>query len=364
MKYPRRIFVAVVGMTPQVVTETLYALLQAKGEAPTEIHLITTSNGRNRAVRDLLDSQTGQFHAFCRDFSLCGQIKFDASMIHVIHDAEGAEIPDIRTPEENTAAADLIVGLIRSFAQDDKAQIWVSLAGGRKTMSFFIGYALSLFGREQDSLSHVLVSEPFENNRDFFYPSQSPKTIFSPAGEPLDVSTAKVMLADIPLIRLRSGLPDALVTGQAGYGETVLAAQSEVVPVHSLSFVAEERTVICGTTPVKLAPALFAVLWWFAERRWRRLEPVRAGENAQAEEFLKIYRRVVSTGSAEYEAACKTVKTPEYFLKYIQEKRTQVNKALRAKLGERDSRHYRIETIGRRPKTCYELVTAPELIRV
>ena len=76
-------------------------------------------------------------------------------------------------------------------------------------MSFFIGYALSLFGREQDSLSHVLVSEPFENNRDFFYPSQSPKTIFSPAGEPLDVSTAKVMLADIPLIRLRSGLPDA-----------------------------------------------------------------------------------------------------------------------------------------------------------
>lgn len=320
MKYPRRIFVAVVGMTPQVVTETLYALLQAKGEAPTEIHLITTSNGRNRAVRDLLDSQTGQFHAFCRDFSLCGQIKFDASMIHVIHDAEGAEIPDIRTPEENTAAADLIVGLIRSFAQDDKAQIWVSLAGGRKTMSFFIGYALSLFGREQDSLSHVLVSEPFENNRDFFYPSQSPKTIFSPAGEPLDVSTAKVMLADIPLIRLRSGLPDALVTGQAGYGETVQAAQSEVVPVHSLSFVAAERTVICGTTPVKLAPALFAVLWWFAERRWRRLEPVRAGENAQAEEFLKIYRRVVSTGSAEYEAACKTVKTPEYFLKYIQEK--------------------------------------------
>jgi CRISPR-associated protein (TIGR02584 family) len=43
MKYPRRIFVAVVGMTPQVVTETLYALLQEKGEAPTEIHLITTS---------------------------------------------------------------------------------------------------------------------------------------------------------------------------------------------------------------------------------------------------------------------------------------------------------------------------------
>lgn len=156
MKYPRRIFVAVVGMTPQVVTETLYALLQEKGEAPTEIHLITTSNGRNRAVRDLLDSQTGQFHAFCRDFSLCGQIKFDASMIHVIHDAEGAEIPDIRTPEENTAAADLIVGLIRSFAQDDKTQIWVSLAGGRKTMKFLHRLcALSFWARTRQPLART-----------------------------------------------------------------------------------------------------------------------------------------------------------------------------------------------------------------
>ena len=124
-----------------------------------------------------------------------------------------------------------------------------------------------------------------------------------------------------------------------------------MVPVHSLSFVAEERTVICGTTPVKLAPALFCrAVGGLPNGAGEDSNPVRAGENAQAEEFLKIYRRVVSTGSAEYEAACKTVKTPEYFLKYIQEKRTQVNKALRAKLGERDSRHYRIETIGRRPK--------------
>lgn len=63
----RRILVSVTGMTPQVVTETLYALVTQDHAVPTEIHLITTANGRNRALRDLLDSQTGQFHAFCRD---------------------------------------------------------------------------------------------------------------------------------------------------------------------------------------------------------------------------------------------------------------------------------------------------------
>lgn len=363
-RYPRRIFVAVVGMTPQVVTETLYALIQEKGAAPTEIHLITTSNGRNRAVRDLLDSQTGQFHAFCRDYNLCGQIKFDSTMIHVICDAAGNEIPDIRTPEENTAAADLVVDLIRTFAEDKNSALWVSLAGGRKTMSFFVGYALSLFGREQDSLSHVLVSEPFENNRDFFYPSQSPKIIYTSSGEPLDVSDAKIMLADIPLVRLREGLPDALVTGRAGYGDVVRAAQREVAPLPSLSFDAARRIVVCGGTEVTFTPLLFAFYWWLAQRRKAGLEPIRPGGNCSAQEYLAVYRSVVGGESADYEHTCATLKRPEYFLPHFQEKRSLVHKRLRQALGERMSRHYMIESFGKRPQTQYELALDPDEINL
>ncbi|MBF4102237.1 hypothetical protein INT80_01850 [Gallibacterium anatis] len=43
----------------------------------------------------------------------------------------------------------------------------VSIAGGRKTMGFFAGYALSLYGRAQDSLSHVLVSAEYEAIQNF-----------------------------------------------------------------------------------------------------------------------------------------------------------------------------------------------------
>ena len=74
------------------------------------------------------------------------------------------KLSDIRTPEENNLAADMIVNFIRQQCADDKTELHVSIAGGRKSMGFYIGYALSLFGRPQDKLSHVLVTEGFENN--------------------------------------------------------------------------------------------------------------------------------------------------------------------------------------------------------
>jgi CRISPR-associated protein (TIGR02584 family) len=45
--YPRRILLAVIGMTQQILTETLYTLAVDSDPAfvPTEIHLITTAQG-------------------------------------------------------------------------------------------------------------------------------------------------------------------------------------------------------------------------------------------------------------------------------------------------------------------------------
>ena len=49
--YPRRILLAVTGLSPQIVTETLYALA-VEGEPrwmPTEIRIITTRRGAEKA---------------------------------------------------------------------------------------------------------------------------------------------------------------------------------------------------------------------------------------------------------------------------------------------------------------------------
>ena len=67
--YPRRILLAVCGLSPQIVTETLYALASAPEFpfVPTEVHLITTREGAQRAELSLLSDDLGWFHKLCAD---------------------------------------------------------------------------------------------------------------------------------------------------------------------------------------------------------------------------------------------------------------------------------------------------------
>jgi CRISPR-associated protein (TIGR02584 family) len=158
--YAKRILLAVTGKTPQIVTETLWALARDSEQpfVPTEIRLLTTEEGRHCAVKDLLDPETGAFHALCRDWNL-GPILFDETCIQVLHKA-GEPLKDIVSPQDNELTADQICAWVKEATGDPQAAVHVSLAGGRKTMGYYAGYALSLFGRDQDRLSHVLVDEP------------------------------------------------------------------------------------------------------------------------------------------------------------------------------------------------------------
>ena len=173
--YPRRILLLVTGRTPQVVTETLYAIAvrptpPARPFVPTEVHLVTTAEGAQDARLALLDPDDGWFHRLCTDYGLTG-IAFGPERIHTIADAAGNAVADIRTAAEHDACADLITEQVRTFTSDPQTALHVSLAGGRKTMTYYLGNALTLFGRPQDRLSHVLVPPPYESNRDFFYPT-------------------------------------------------------------------------------------------------------------------------------------------------------------------------------------------------
>ncbi|MGH6893265.1 MAG: CRISPR-associated ring nuclease Csm6 [Dongiaceae bacterium] len=232
--FPRRILLAVTGLSPQVVTETIYALaVQTRGQTeplvPTEIHLITTDTGRDQAVNNLLSDKPGWFHRLCADYRLPA-IDFDRDFIHVMTGAEGHPLDDIRTPADNERAADFITEKVRELTHDDNAAVHVSLAGGRKTMGFYLGYALSLFARPQDRLSHVLVSAPFESHPDFYYPTPY-QCILQTRDKPpiaLDARDAVVSLAEIPIVSLRNGLPKGLLAGTATFNTTVNAARASL----------------------------------------------------------------------------------------------------------------------------------------
>jgi hypothetical protein len=62
-QYNRRVLLAVSGLSPQVVTETVYGLAVSASEAdrfiPTEIEVVTTTTGAERLRRSLFDSGEG-----------------------------------------------------------------------------------------------------------------------------------------------------------------------------------------------------------------------------------------------------------------------------------------------------------------
>lgn len=293
--YPRRILVVVTGMSPQVVTETTYALAVAGSPAfvPTEVILVTTQRGMELAASKLLDAGDGWFHRLRSDYGL-RSIEFDAEHIHVLKDATGAYLGDIRTPADNTAAADAITQLLCELTKDERSALHVSIAGGRKTMGFYTGYALSVYGRRQDRLSHVLVSPASYESKDFFYPTRESMIIDTPDG-PIDARDGKVSLAEIPFVRLREGLPDGLLEGEIRYHDAVDAVQRVVAPVDLVLDLRANR-IRAGGHIVSLPPTQLAFLAWLAMRQKEGLGwlpcPI-APEPDYAAAYLDAYKAVI-----------------------------------------------------------------------
>jgi CRISPR-associated protein (TIGR02584 family) len=327
--YPRRVLLAVTGLTPQIVTETLYALAVTGSPAwvPTEIRLITTRRGAEKARQALLSDDPGWFDRLRADYHL-PQIAFAVEDIHVIAGPDGESLDDILDERDNAAVADFITEEVRALTADPRVSLHVSIAGGRKTMGFYVGYALSLFGRAQDRLSHVLVLPSHESQPEFFYPKPGDRD-------------ARVYLGDIPFVRLRDGLPERLREGRARFSEVVAEAQKALPPV-ALHLDPATRAVTAGGESLVLEPARFAFYWMMAERCLAGKEGVHWSERGVGEELLGFCRALGET-SEQTERAYRNL-TEQNF----DPAKAHVNAALKRALGERRAAPYligRIETI-------------------
>ncbi|HWO99012.1 MAG TPA: CRISPR-associated ring nuclease Csm6 [Methylococcus sp.] len=363
--YKKKILLAVTGLTPQVVTETLYALYrEGKDALPTEIHLLSTSEGVERARLTLLSEEPGWYHRLCRDYGL-PDMQFDGSHLHVLEDTEGSPLADIRTECDNMAAADTITDWIRRLTEDDASQLHVSLAGGRKTMGFYAGYALSLYGRPQDRLSHVLVGSPYESHPDFFYPTPCSRIIFTAGTDsrPLDTKAATVTLADIPFVRLRSHLPRALLNVRARFSHVVAAAQSSLIQP-GLVIDLSGRRIAAGGIMIPVAPAQLAFLAWFARRRLARLPALGCPvdgvpEPEYAADFLAEYHKIIGAmGDGDRTQQRLRLGMDKSF---FEQTKSKLHRRLAEMLGHAAS-HYLITHDGVRPKR-FGLILPPEVIR-
>lgn len=200
----RDILVAVTGLTPQIITETIYALSQKKLPILIdEICIITTAIGKKIIEETLI--KKGILANLIAEYDLKPIEITDRSFIVAKND-EDSEIKDIITESDNVIIGDIITSTIKRLASDPNTRLHCSIAGGRKTMSFYLGAALQLFGRPQDRLYHVLVSPEFESNPDFFYKPKKNRIIEVKSKDggikKLNTKDAWIKLAELPFIRL------------------------------------------------------------------------------------------------------------------------------------------------------------------
>lgn len=341
-----RILLLVSGMSPQIVTETLYALTQQLPTfVPTQIHLITTATGAEQARLNLLEGPC-HFARFCTDYGIDERI-FVASNIHIITDAYGNTLSDIRTPAENEATADFITEKMLNFTADDSTTLHVSIAGGRKTMGYYAGYALSLFGRPQDRLSHVLVSEGYEGLPDFYYPTPRPHTIYNRDKKALDAAKATVSLAQIPFVRLRAGRPERLLEGSHSFSETI--AQSQLAQEPPQLIIDKKRLLItCNEKHVHLPPVKFAFYAWLAGRDAPLLGRELLDEvfhKAYADEFCHFYRQLVGEGN--YKDNVLDALSQGMHKSYVDSAIGSIKQKLRGELGGPLAEHYLIKNISK-----------------
>lgn len=276
------------GQSPQVVTETVFELHRAEDLQPAAVHVVTTRVGRAYGQAQLLgqpqdDPSRGtaipgaenRWQAFCEE-ELERTNSGDGPTVDLsfhVPEAGGEGLGDIREEGDDTLFANLCYELVERLTREDELPLIGSIAGGRKTMSAHLMTAFSVYGRPDDRLTHILLSDPsLEGDRSFFYPEKgSPRY-----GQLLN-------LVDIRFPRLRTVLSEELLgsrdlEGILGSLEPHVASARTVETVTlrlgdgQAQVLLEGADETLGTCP--LTPKQAATLLAFAEARADQDGPV------------------------------------------------------------------------------------------
>lgn len=277
-KPKQHILVAVTGNTPQIVTETLYVLAVArKPPVPiSAVYILTTAKGAEIAWAKL-GGPEGAIAAFQREYEVGWEIAFSKKHVLIFkrRNADGSEEPleDIRSSADNETLASELLGFVKELTADPNVVLHCSLGGGRRTMSAYMMLALMMYGREDDELNHVVVTEEFETNPDFFFPPKKNQAmaIRLPGNKLaiINTSEAKLDLADIPFVRLRKTLGDDVGRVEKGLQELITIAQQRLdrTPPNRLIVDFTTGRAMFGSQSVALRGVRMALLAYYADAK-------------------------------------------------------------------------------------------------
>jgi len=205
----RKILIAGMGTSPAVLSNVVWALAHGdKSVVPDEIVVLITKNGKTLLKKELFDDGVwaDMLKSLAREgIDIEGKLIFGETSIRSIPDVRGNEIDDLRTGDDNLRAADFMLGELRKYTEDNGTELHVSIAGGRKTMSALLFSCMSLLGREQDKVYHVLLPPALEGGvtPTFYYPKRGTTYAARVTGKKHKAKDLQCELFEVPFVRMR-----------------------------------------------------------------------------------------------------------------------------------------------------------------
>ncbi len=367
---------AACGTSPQVITETLYALHQ-QGRMPDAVRILTTREGKDSCVAQLFGAGDGAFYRWLDDYSIDHSlIDFGPAHIKCVTRRDGSEIQDIREEEDHALFLAACMECAFELTRRTEVSVYFSLSGGRKTMSACLATAAQFYGRSQDRLFHVLITPEFESSREFYFPPREAREIDlrNRQGQLYRQSTcyAEITLISMPFVSIRDRLtPEHLRQPESPAALLASLVREEKPP---LTIDLPAGKLLWKGRECDLPPSHLALYTFFARlkkgadcvgRECRGCDRCFLTQKdlwGRQSEIADLYRQIApwDKDDARHQSGGILDLADHTFRSY----RAKIRKALERAFGPEGARQLELATTGRRPETRYGLRLERERIRM
>ncbi len=271
----KNILVSLCGTSPAVITEAIWALAE-EGVVLDEVAIITTIKGKEEISKQLFGE--GNKLKALREHLQAEYSKFKFSntgkYVNILSNTDDGESVDIQQTDDAIPTGNDILDILRKYTEKPQTKVFFSIAGGRKSMTAMGALCMSLVGRKQDELCHVLVNDKLVfADPSFYFPSNTMHTYKhkeTKEEEEIEGSTAKITLSKIPYVRMRNLFKDKFDSVPTYYSELVDQANTIALGKPSkkkLVIDTKKAKVFINDKDQQLTEQPFAVLWCIASQK-------------------------------------------------------------------------------------------------
>ncbi len=316
------VLIAGMGTSPAVLTNAVWALAHGeKPVVPDEIVVFITKNGKTLLKKELFDDGVwaDMLKSLAREgVDIEGKLIFGETSIRSIPDVRGNEIDDLRTGDDNLRAADFMLGELRKYTEDNGTELHVSIAGGRKTMSALLFSCMSLLGREQDKVYHILLPPAIEGGvtPTFYYPKRGTTYAARFTGKKHKAKDLQCELFEVPFVRMRGWYQEKFKEIPPSYRTLISKVQTVAPPAVAypeIEIDAWNGWVTLNGQQVAMSRPCFAMLLLLAsgvdakEHHRRLLEAHKAPNTAACDWLASFQEGSLFTNESDIEDIYKTM---------------------------------------------------------